>query len=201
MCSAMHRGSRSSSSTAAAQQQHSSSSSSSGGGGGGAAAAAASSPSESRAGCCVVSPLLSVCVLLLCVYIWLSLVALESYTTTSKPSTITGVHSNQDEIWLVKIGEYIGFYVYRRSSLLWSPVNNTSTTCDTPSIKVTIREVVIWSHFTKILKNVTTTDGWSKLSLGGPARGHVPSRLRAIAGRKPRDETRPSGGEIAEKRL
>ena len=28
-----------------------------------------------------------------------------------------------------------------------------------------------------------------------------PSRLRAIAGRKPRDETRPSGGEIAEKRL
>ena len=36
---------------------------------------------------------------------------------------------------------------------------------------------------------------------GGPARGHVPSRLRAIAGRKPRDETRPSGGEITEKRL
>ena len=36
---------------------------------------------------------------------------------------------------------------------------------------------------------------------GGPARGHVPSQLRAIAGRKPRDETRPSGGEIAEKRL
>ena len=36
---------------------------------------------------------------------------------------------------------------------------------------------------------------------GGPARGHVPSRLRAIAERKPRDETRSSGGEIAEKRL
>ena len=36
---------------------------------------------------------------------------------------------------------------------------------------------------------------------GGPARGHVHSRLRAIAGRKPRDETRPSGGEIAERRL
>ena len=28
-----------------------------------------------------------------------------------------------------------------------------------------------------------------------------PSRLRAIAARKPRDETRPSGGEIAEKQL
>ena len=28
-----------------------------------------------------------------------------------------------------------------------------------------------------------------------------PSRLRAIAGRMPRDEMRPSGGEIAEKRL
>ena len=36
---------------------------------------------------------------------------------------ITGVHSDQDQIWLVKIGEYIGFYVYRRSRLLWSPVN------------------------------------------------------------------------------
>ena len=36
---------------------------------------------------------------------------------------------------------------------------------------------------------------------GGPARGHVPSPLRAITGRKPRNETRPSGGEIAEKRL
>ena len=45
---------------AAAQQR---SSSSSGDGGGGTAAAAASSPSESRAGCCVVSPLPSVCVL------------------------------------------------------------------------------------------------------------------------------------------
>ena len=43
---------------------------------------------------------------------------MESYTTTSKPST------------------------------------NTST-CDTPSIKVTIREVVIWSHFIKIFKNVS----------------------------------------------
>ena len=76
--SAIHRGSRSSSSTAAAQQhssstaaaqqQHSSSSGGGGGGGGGgAAAAAASSPSESRAGCCVVSPLPSVFVLFLCV--------------------------------------------------------------------------------------------------------------------------------------
>ena len=38
-------------------------------------------------------------------------------------TTITGVHSNQDQIWLVKRGEYIGFYVYRRSWLLWSPIN------------------------------------------------------------------------------
>ena len=54
----------------AAQHQHSSSSSSSngGGGGGGAAAAAASSPSESRAGCRVLSPLPSACVLFLCVH-------------------------------------------------------------------------------------------------------------------------------------
>ena len=37
--------------------------------------------------------------------------------------TITGVHSNQDQIWLVRMGEYIGFYVDRRSWLLWSPVN------------------------------------------------------------------------------
>ena len=29
--------------------------------------------------------------------------------------TITGVHSNQDQIWLVRMGEYIGFYVDRRS--------------------------------------------------------------------------------------
>ena len=40
----------------------------------------------------------------------------------------------------------------------------------------------------------------------GPRRGRTrtrarPSRPRAIAGRKPRDETRPSGGEMAEKRL
>ena len=52
---------------------------------------------------------------------------MESYTTTSKPST------------------------------------NTSTTCNGPSIKVTIREVVnyIWSHFIKILQNVSCDyDGW-----------------------------------------
>ena len=30
-------------------------------------------------------------------------------------NSITGVHSNQDHIWLVKIGDYIGFYVDRRS--------------------------------------------------------------------------------------
>ena len=28
---------------------------------------------------------------------------------------ITAVHSNQDHIWLAKIGDYIGFYVDRRS--------------------------------------------------------------------------------------
>ena len=50
---------------------------------------------------------------------------IDSYTTTSKPST------------------------------------NTSTTCETPSINVTIREVVIWSHFIKILKNASCDyDGW-----------------------------------------
>ena len=43
------------------------------------------------------------------------------------------------------------------------PSTNTSTTCDTPRIKVTIREVVIWSHFIKILENVScdySYDGW-----------------------------------------
>ena len=54
-----------------------------------------------------------------------SVYTMESYTTTSKPST------------------------------------NTSTTCNTPSIKVTIRVVVIWSHFKKILQNVSCDyDGW-----------------------------------------
>ena len=33
----------------------------------------------------------------------------------SNIAAITGVHSNQDHIWLVKIGDYIGFYVDRRS--------------------------------------------------------------------------------------
>ena len=41
-----------------------------------------------------------------------------------------------------------------------STINNTST-CDTPSIKVTIRDGVIWSHFIRILKNVSCDyDGW-----------------------------------------
>ena len=35
---------------------------------------------------------------------------------------ITGVHSNQDHIWPVKIVDYIRFDVDRRSWLLWSPV-------------------------------------------------------------------------------
>ena len=35
---------------------------------------------------------------------------------------ITGGHSKLDPILLVKIGKYIGFCVYRRSYLLWSPV-------------------------------------------------------------------------------
>ena len=40
------------------------------------------------------------------------------------------------------------------------PSTNTSTTCNTPSIKVTIR-VVFWSHFIKILQNVSCDyDGW-----------------------------------------
>ena len=36
---------------------------------------------------------------------------------------------------------------------------------------------------------------------GGTRTRARPSRARAIAGRKPRDETRRSGGKIAEKRL
>ena len=36
-------------------------------------------------------------------------------------STITGGHSKQDHIWLVKIGKYVGFCMYRRSYLIWSP--------------------------------------------------------------------------------
>ena len=36
--------------------------------------------------------------------------------------TTTGVHTNQDQVWLVKIGKYMGFYVNRRSWLLWSLV-------------------------------------------------------------------------------
>ena len=35
---------------------------------------------------------------------------------------ITGDHSKQDQISLVKVDECIGFRVYRRSYLLWSPV-------------------------------------------------------------------------------
>ena len=38
------------------------------------------------------------------------------------PDTITGVHSNQDQIWLLKIWEYIRFYFHIRSWLLWSSV-------------------------------------------------------------------------------
>ena len=36
--------------------------------------------------------------------------------------TITGDHSKQDQILLVKKAEYIGFCVYRRSYLIWSRV-------------------------------------------------------------------------------
>ena len=39
-----------------------------------------------------------------------------------RKNPITGGHSNQDQIWLVKKGEYIGFYADRRSWLLCSPV-------------------------------------------------------------------------------
>ena len=35
---------------------------------------------------------------------------------------MTGNHSKQDQMCSVKIGKYIGFWVYRRSYLLWSPV-------------------------------------------------------------------------------
>ena len=46
----------------------------------------------------------------------------EVYYITTWYISITAVHSNQDHIWLAKIGDYIGFYVDRRSWLLWSPV-------------------------------------------------------------------------------
>ena len=45
----------------------------------------------------------------------LELPTIDHEWVCSVTSSITGVHSNQDQIWLVKIGEYIGFYVYRRS--------------------------------------------------------------------------------------
>ena len=39
----------------------------------------------------------------------------------------TGDHSEQDQILSVKMGEYVGFCVYHRSYLLWSPVALTRT--------------------------------------------------------------------------
>ena len=33
----------------------------------------------------------------------------------------TGEHSKSDQILLVKLGKYLGFWVYRRSYLLWFP--------------------------------------------------------------------------------
>ena len=41
-----------------------------------------------------------------------------------------GVHSNEDQIWAVKVGEYVGFYVDRRSWLIWSPVNSIALAID-----------------------------------------------------------------------
>ena len=37
-------------------------------------------------------------------------------------TTITGNHSKQDQILLVKIAKYVGFCVRRRSYLIWPPV-------------------------------------------------------------------------------
>ena len=54
---------------------------------------------------CYVSVAERVCALSLCVYIWLSLVALESYTTTSKPSTNTS--TTCDTSIKVTIGEAV----------------------------------------------------------------------------------------------
>ena len=39
---------------------------------------------------------------------------------TVHPNSITGAHSNQDLVWCVKIGVYMGFWVHRGSSLLTS---------------------------------------------------------------------------------
>ena len=41
---------------------------------------------------------------------------------TTRSISITGGHSNQDQICLENIVCYIGFCVYRGSYLLWSPV-------------------------------------------------------------------------------
>ena len=50
-------------------------------------------------------------------------VAPDRSQTTAELHTITGDHSKQDEILLVKIAKYIGFRLYRRSYLIWSPVS------------------------------------------------------------------------------
>ena len=43
-------------------------------------------------------------------------------TTLLYSSSITGDHSKYDQKSLVKLSKYIGFCMYRRSYLLWSPV-------------------------------------------------------------------------------
>ena len=47
-----------------------------------------------------------------------------TWTSRYPNSPATGVHSNQDLIWWVKIGVHMGFWVHRGSWLLWPPVNS-----------------------------------------------------------------------------
>ena len=76
---------------------------------------------------CCVSVAKRVCALSVCLYIWLSLVALESYTTTSNLAVTPQQH-----------------VIHQASKLPYEKY-----------------QVVIWSHFIKILKNVSGEyEGW-----------------------------------------
>ena len=48
------------------------------------------------------------CVCFSCVIRYFSLPVAGTYINTS---SITGVHTNQDQIWLAKIGKYMGFFM------------------------------------------------------------------------------------------
>ena len=55
---------------------------------------------------------------------------------------LAGDHSKYDHILLVKIGNYLGFCVYRRSwYLLWSPVNSSAETVCIQSTETHVRMI------------------------------------------------------------